>query len=41
MIIFSSKDYYFSKLGDMTQNELFSHLKEGSAEILSTEISDP
>ena len=40
--IFGTKDDRFSTPGNVTKNECFvSSLREGGAEILSTEISDP
>ena len=38
--IFSTKYNCFSVLVDVTKNYFFSHVKEGGAEILPSEISD-
>ena len=38
--IFGTKDNHFSTLGDVTKMNVFSHLYEEGAEILSAEISD-
>ena len=39
--VLSTKDSPFSTLGGVTEMNVFSHVKEGGAKILSTEISDP
>ena len=39
--IIGNKDDCFSTLGDVTKNECLSNLKEGGAEILSIDISNP